>query len=307
MGSKEKVLSVLVAAIVGKARLIEKRGGTEASHAVDRCRKRMARGIDGFRGRILTRTNLEQLTAVFDNPDAACQAAIAMQQRVADLPPVAGVQLGIRIGVQHGPVSEKEGEALGDGLTVAEQLAELATGGQILTSGETRGLLSAHLQSTTHGLAQTPDTTVAGSPEIFEVSWLKPKATPAEIPEAVPAEVAVQPPAPAKEGKSRLCVRYRGRLKLLDKHQPRVLIGRDASCEITIRNRRASRNHAKIERRGEDFVLRDLSTNGTFVTVNGEQELFVRGEEFVLRGSGIIAFAASANTPEADIAEFEHV
>ena len=94
---------------------------------------------------------------------------------------------------------------------------------------------------------------------------------------------------------------------MLDKNRPRVGMGRDTSCEITVRDRRASRNHATIEKRGEHFVLSDISTNGTFVTVNGENELFLRCEEFVLRGSGIIAFATSASSPSADIAEFEHL
>jgi adenylate cyclase len=84
-------------------------------------------------------------------------------------------------------------------------------------------------------------------------------------------------------------------------------MGRDANCEITIRDRRASRKHARSSGEASHFVLSDLSTNGTFVTVNGEQELFLRHEEFVLRGSGIIAFAASASSPSADIAEFEHL
>jgi adenylate cyclase len=79
------------------------------------------------------------------------------------------------------------------------------------------------------------------------------------------------------------------------------------TCEITVHNRRASRNHARIERRGSHFVLTDLSTNGTFVTVNGEQELFLRHEQFILRGRGVISFAASAGSPTADIAEFEHL
>ncbi|HNH93222.1 FHA domain-containing protein, partial [Accumulibacter sp.] len=78
-------------------------------------------------------------------------------------------------------------------------------------------------------------------------------------------------------------------------------------CEIPVRDRRASRHHARIERRDDQFVLSDLSTNGTFVTIKGEPELFLRREAFVLRGSGIISFAASASTQDADIAEFEHL
>jgi adenylate cyclase len=134
--------------------------------------------------------------------------------------------------------------------------------------------------------------------QVFEVPWLDPRTA------AAPVVIA---PRVAAERDLRLCVRYGGDVKLLDKQRPSLVMGRDAACEINVRDRRASRRHARIERRGEHFVLRDLSTNGTFVTVSGERELFLRHEEFVLRGSGIISFASSASNPNADIAEFEHL
>lgn len=315
MSSQERMLSVLLAAVDGSARLLEKRGSAEALHAVERCRKRMARGIDGFRGRIV-RTGRDEITAVFETAEEACQAAIAMHRRVADLPPVSGVQLAIRVGFHHGPLLEEGDELAGAGLRIAERLAGLAAAGQILTSGETRALLSSHLQLSTRCFEPQPGAAAgAGLPQqkgLYQVLCAEPQAVASEAnaEEAIVAAPVLAPalaPKPAKERSLRLCLRYGGQVKLLDKNRPRVVMGRDSSCEITIRDRRASRNHARIERRGEQFVLRDLSTNGTFVTVSGGPELFLRGEELVLHGSGIIAFAASANSPEADIAEFEHL
>ncbi|HCZ13932.1 MAG TPA: adenylate/guanylate cyclase domain-containing protein [Candidatus Accumulibacter sp.] len=318
MSSQERMQSVLLAAVDGSARLLEKRGSAEALHAVERCRKRMARGIDGFRGRIV-RTGRDEITAVFETAEEACQAAIAMHRRVADLPPVSGVQLAIRVGFHHGPLLEEGDELAGAGLRIAERLAGLAAAGQILTSGETRALLSSHLQLSTRCLEPQPGAAAgAGLSQqqgLFQVLCAEPQAVASEATaEAIVAAPVLAPtlapalaPKPAKERSLRLCLRYGGQVKLLDKNRPRVVMGRDSSCEITIRDRRASRNHARIERRGEQFVLRDQSTNGTFVTVSGGPELFLRGEELVLHGSGIIAFAASANSPEADIAEFEHL
>lgn len=315
MSSKEKRLTILCAAVAGSSRLFEKRGGAEALHAVERCRKRMSRGVDGFRGDIL-RSGRDEIVAAFEHADDACQAAMAMQRRVADLPPVSGVQLAIRVGFHHGPLVDEGGELAGSGLSIAESLAALATAGQILTSGETRARLPPHLQLSTHCLVQTAEAGAAEEPPVFEVLWSEARETATKVmpePPAAPPAPAIRPslaaPATAtvKERSVRLCLRYGGQVKLLDKNRPRVLLGRDSSCEITIRDRRASRNHARIERRGEHFVLSDLSTNGTYVTVNGEPELFLRCEEFVLRGSGTIAFASSANSPAADIAEYEHL
>ena len=49
-----------------------------------------------------------------------------------------------------------------------------------------------------------------------------------------------------------------------------LLVGRDDSCDIQIRNALVSREHCAIEREGESLILRDLnSTGGTFM--NGER------------------------------------
>jgi predicted component of type VI protein secretion system len=94
---------------------------------------------------------------------------------------------------------------------------------------------------------------------------------------------------------------------VLDDKRTSLALGRDATCDLVIRDRRASRNHGKIERRGDKFVLSDISTNGTYVVVSGEPEYFLRREDMVLRGSGIIAFASSSESENADIAEFEYL
>ena len=57
-----------------------------------------------------------------------------------------------------------------------------------------------------------------------------------------------------------------------------------------IGDRLASRQHARIERRRDKFVLVDQSSNGTFVTVDGEPEIQLRREEMILRGRGRISF-----------------
>jgi predicted component of type VI protein secretion system len=57
-----------------------------------------------------------------------------------------------------------------------------------------------------------------------------------------------------------------------------------------IADRMASRMHARIERRRDKFVLVDQSSNGTYVTVDGEPEIELRREEMILRGRGHLSF-----------------
>jgi predicted component of type VI protein secretion system len=51
---------------------------------------------------------------------------------------------------------------------------------------------------------------------------------------------------------------------------------------------KVSRQHARIEKRRDKFVLADHSSNGTFVRLAGEAEICLRREELMLRGSGRI-------------------
>ncbi len=296
MSHEESRLSALFMTVDGTSRLFERIGGGEALHAIDRCMKRVQRGVDGFRGRIV-RTTRDDMAALFETPDDACQAVLATQRRVADLPPVSGVKLSIRAGFHHGLlVADGSGGCVG----AAEFLAGLAKPGQILTTGSTRGLLSSSLQSSTRHLDTMSMIGQIADEAVYEVVWLEPRA------QGYRAIVESSPERPT-ERDVRLCVRYAGQVKLLDRIRPNLLLGRDSSCDVTVRDRRASRHHARIERRGEEFVLSDLSTNGTFVTISGKPELLVKREEFVLRGRGILSFAASASAPGADVAEFEHL
>lgn len=297
MSGKERELSVLFADVSGSTRLYEKLGDTEALHAVDRCLKRMQRAVEGFRGRIV-KTIGDEVMAVFEEADDAFQAATEMQQRISDLPPVSGVKLAIRVGFHHGSVIVESNDVFGDSVNTAARLTGLAKAGQILISGQTLTLLSPLLQQSTRDLDQM---SVKGKVEelhVFEVIWQESE------------ELTMKADSVRSTGSTqglRLCVRYSGEVIVLDEKKSSMSMGRDSACDVPVRDRRASRNHARIERRGEKFVLSDQSTNGTFVTFTGEPEFFLRREEVVLRGSGAICFAASASSADADFAEFEHL
>lgn len=300
MSSKEREISVLFADVSGSTRLYEKLGDTEALYAVDRCVKRMERAVEAFRGTVV-KTIGDEVMAVFNTAEEAFQAASEMQQRITDLPPVSGVKLAIRLGFHHGPVIEEKGDYFGDTVNTAARLAGLAKAGQALTSGETIKQLPELLQESTRDLDQM---SVKGKVEglhVFEVLWQEGEELTMKAP-SIRGAGAVASPAG-----NRLCVRYGGEVMVVDEKRSSLALGRDASCDLVIQDRRASRNHGKIERRGDKFVLTDISTNGTYVAVNGEPEIFLRREDLVLRGSGRIAFAASVNSENADIAEFEHI
>jgi hypothetical protein len=280
--------TVLLAAVAGSAKLFERLSAIEARHAVDRCLKRMQRAVEGAHGEIVKCVG-DELLARFTAADDALQAAAEMQQRIADLPPASGVKLAIRVGFRCG-----DGDAA---IADAARLTALAAAGQVLTDAATAALLSPPLQLLTRPLPAGSEGGKSGG---------KGDDPPLEV-RVEEFGVRQSAAALARSAGNRLCVRHRGSLYILDERRSELAIGRDGGCEATVRDRRASRVHARIERRGNRFVLVDQSTNGTFVTFHNEPEFFLRHEEITLRGAGVISVATSAKHALDDRVEFEHV
>jgi ABC-type multidrug transport system ATPase subunit/pSer/pThr/pTyr-binding forkhead associated (FHA) protein len=63
--------------------------------------------------------------------------------------------------------------------------------------------------------------------------------------------------------RSRLWVQWGAATREFD--QDRVVLGRDADCDVVINDARASRHHLAIFRDGDVWVVSDTSTNGSFV------------------------------------------
>lgn len=106
---------------------------------------------------------------------------------------------------------------------------------------------------------------------------------------------------------SRLCLRYRGKAFLLDEKTPVLTIGRDLGCKLVVDDRKASRQHARVEKRSDGFYLVDTSTNGSFVEINGRQEVLVRRNDIPLEHTGRITFGGSGNDAASESADFEHL
>jgi hypothetical protein len=86
-----------------------------------------------------------------------------------------------------------------------------------------------------------------------------------------------------------------------------MTIGRDPNHDIVILDKMASRNHARIERRLDKFALIDQSANGTYITITGRDEILLRREEFILYGTGHIAFGESPKRdPKVTLVEFHY-
>lgn len=286
---------VALAAILGGSnRLIERLGETEATRAIERCLKRMERSLAGHGGHLVGTTDGE-LLATFDSAEAACLAAIDMQQRVATLPPVSGLKLPIRIGLHAlAPLAAGQASAT-PALVVATRIAGLAEDDQILASAALLAglpaLSSVAVSRSTSGLVGADGRRV----ELLSIAW----QTHDEHRKGSPATRLAEPAA------KRLAVLYRGHSFVVDAHSARLTIGRDASCQLVIDDRKASRSHGLIERRDHAYFYVDRSSNGSQVRLAGRQEVKLRHQEIELSGSGRIFFGGPGDDPQTACADFE--
>jgi hypothetical protein len=86
-----------------------------------------------------------------------------------------------------------------------------------------------------------------------------------------------------------LNLRWRDNNLTLIPESPSLTIGRGDQSDIQIESELASRSHARLGFQQTNFILADQSTNGTFVQIDNDDEVFIHHEQIVLRSRGVIS------------------
>ena len=260
---------VMFVCVAGYDTLQEKLGETEAGHAIDRCLRRTIRVAEAFSEHPVEKQQRE-IFALFNHVDGALRAALEMQSRVSELPPVSGVQPSIKIGIAYGLVEENCNASLQAIVDMAINLAWLAEPRQIVACPRTQKTLSLDM---------------AERFETYCQAWKKASAQPLLRADHYDGEVD-EPPAPD------LMLRFNDETFMLNDSQPEIRIGRHMNNHVVLLGDHVSRFHAIITRRGNKIVLSDTSRNGTVVAFkyNKEYLRLVKGE-CVLHGFGVLSFA----------------
>lgn len=293
MGEAKRSLCVLFADVSGSTRLYEKLGDKEALYAVERCLNRITRVTEACKGR-LVKTIGDGIMAVFETAEGGVDAACQMQHRVTGLPPVSGIKLSIRAGLHWGPVLEEGDDFFGDSVNIAARVAQLANGGQIMITDETLRVMPVALRRPTREIEVPPLKGKTTEVRLHEVLWQEDD------------ELTMKAPGRARTGlRTALVVRHSEGEFLLSEERSLLTMGRDQANDILILDKRASRKHARIERRREKFVVIDQSTNGTYVLLDGQAEFVLKREEAILRGQGRISFGHPYADDGSDVVEFQ--
>jgi adenylate cyclase len=263
--------AVLFADLVGGARVAE-------------CSQALEAATRAGGGELIKKMG-EGVMASFPTPDAAAAAATQMHSAVSALLTPGEAAPALRIGFHAGPVIRRDGDVFGDTVNLAARLTHHAARGQILTSRETARLLSPALRNATRALYEVEVKGKSEKVELWEVLWQQsPDIT--DLSEHRHAAAA-----------ARLRLRRHG--AEIGFPEEGLAIGRDPACQVVIDDEHVSRRHCTIRSRHGKFLLQDHSANGTYLAIDGEADITLHREDYVLRGHGWISFGQ----PRAEAAE----
>jgi class 3 adenylate cyclase len=283
--------AILFADIAGSTRLYETLGDAVALTMIGRCIDVIREVCEERDGRVI-KTIGDEVMALFASAANAGYAVSDMHRRVAQLGNGGGPALSIHAGFQFGPVLIDQADAFGDTVNVAARLCSLAKAGQTLISAQTLEQLPAPLRARTRSQHVSAVKGKQDDIELYELLWQE-------------SEEDLTTMATRRAGRqARLTLRC-GQRELEVAETNVLTFGRDGQNDFVILDRKASRLHARIERRRDKYVLIDHSTNGTFCKLQGEREIELRREELLLRGKGHIIFGHSGEEPGSDIVEFD--
>ena len=275
---------VLFADVSGSTKLYETVGDDAAHQTIDLCVKLFSALTTQHGGRVI-KTIGDEVMAIFPDASKAGAAARDIQLSVSDMAPVGKVRLGVRIGMHHGALVEKEGDVFGDTVNLAARLTEMASRGQIITSLETVEKLTPLQKMDCRQLYTIPVKGKDKEVPICEMMW-----TDTDDATQVVAQRA------SMDAGNALRLVYRSRVVVLEGDKRSIVMGRDNTADLVIPDRMASRAHCEIERRQDTFVLADRSANGTYLSIDGDREIVLRREEAMLRGHGFITLGQSRAT-----------
>ena len=293
---KETKLTILFADVCGSTKLYETLGDSVARDTVAKCVSIMGEETQRQSGRVV-KTIGDEVMSVFEDPSAAADAAGGMQERISSGLVVQGKNIAIRVGFHFGPVIvETDGDVYGDAVNTAARMAGQAKAGQILTTAATVEIMSDIWKASTRQIDRAVVKGKKDEIDMIEILWQR---------EDVTRMSTSFKPAAAATKKAKLMLRYRDQSVEVNEANSSVVMGRADESDLVVKNTLISRLHARIEYRKGNFVLVDQSINGTYVRTSGGEELFVRRDNYPIKGSGIIGLGQRLAPESPDAISFQ--
>jgi class 3 adenylate cyclase len=288
--------TVVFADLTGSTGVFESLGNAKATQAITRLTTWIGEVCRAHSGRVVKMLG-DGVLAVFPVSNQGIAAVVEMQRvhhkRIQSWPE--NLRMHLQIGVACGEIVEVNGDCYGDAVNVASRLSDLSGSGQIwATDTAILGLSSKDVRFRSLGAVNLKGKSEASV--VYRIEWQTDVAS-----EFLTISGALEPAAapgdklPGKINLSWLDVNAAFSASELPIH-----IGRVAEAEFVVNDPRVSRMHARIEWRQGAFVLKDVSSYGTWVRfastgTGAPTELALRRQECVLLGAGEMALGAPFN------------
>ncbi|OMH38860.1 adenylate/guanylate cyclase domain-containing protein [Motiliproteus sp. MSK22-1] len=260
-------LTLLFADIAGSTALYERLGDAEAHSMVVMCLGDAGRIINENSGTVIEIIG-DEIMASFESADSALEAACDIQERLNRKGTIA-----MRMGFHSGPTAVQGGRPFGDIVNVASRMVNLAKKNQIILSEDAYNKLSRYKQRKARYLNHIPIKGKQDMFNIYEVLWEESDHTELFGHSVVPTEPVVE-----KAFSLKCC----DQVIILNSSQKLCTIGRSDQCSLRVVSETASRFHAQMEYRSGKVVLKDQSTNGTYVKTRAGEKLYLHHEELTL-------------------------
>jgi len=299
MAPKTANLAILFADVSGSTRLFETLGDTVARVKVAECLETLTEVTKEHNGTVI-KTIGDEIMCTFptanDAAKAACEMHEALEEEITEGTGGEGTTLSIRVGMHYGPAILEAGDVFGDAVNVAARMAAQAKGGQIITTQSTINKLEPLTRASTRFVDRAPIKGKKEEIEIYEIIWQEEDVT------------RMATGLLNDDSKPEVClkIRYNDKEVVLNKQKTGLVMGRSQTCDLSVNEKLASRQHVRIEMRRDKFFIIDQSTNGTHVLIDGSDEAFLRREEMPLHGTGRISLGKSFAEGPTEIVSFIH-
>ncbi len=274
---KQEEFTIMFADVVDSTGLYETLGDVDAQFVIAQALGIVRDMVQRNHGTVIKSAG-DDILCLFHKADYALNASISIQETLADEMIMDDIYVSMHIGIHSGMGLLTEGDVFGDTVNVAARVTNAAKSGQILTTSDTIERLSPGLETCTRRYDEVRVKGRTKHVEIYDVMWRNSSDV-----------TGVMNLDRLNAVGTILHLRHRGKEYELKSDMGTFVIGRDPDCDLTIDGTMISRQHAVIEYYRSKFVLRDQSTNGTYLRPIGGQAFYIRREEIPLMGEGEIS------------------
>lgn len=276
-------LTILFADIAGSVELYDSLGDVAAHDKIVASQMAMTKIVQQHNGRVVEVIG-DEIMCMFKRPDDALNSACKIQESIYE---DVNSHISVRIGFNSGPTGMENDHPFGDTVNVAARMAAIAKAGQIIMGQESFLRVSELKKRQTR---------------LFKRMTIKGKHDPLDVYEIVCEDLDYTVQISRKQisslrpsSISAVNLTFKGKTYEVKDISKDIMIGRGPQCDIRIESDMASRLHLIIKCENGIILLKDQSTNGTYVKTRSgnrsadDQDLYLRNEEWLMVNSGMIS------------------